>query len=99
VILALCFTKWNAFRISCFVQPFLMSPIIRDCSGLSATAQLLFEPGRLRPHPSLRDYGLQVIAGRPTSIVSALMIFTGCLENIAGPNHNDAQENTCFPSQ
>jgi hypothetical protein len=27
----------------------------------------------------------------PDINVSALMIFTGCLENIAGPNHADAQ--------
>jgi hypothetical protein len=26
---------------------------------LLATAQMLFEHGRLRPHPSLRDYGLR----------------------------------------
>ena len=56
-----------------------------------ATARSLFEPGRLRPHPSLRDHGLRFSAGRPTSTASALMIFTGCLENIAGPNHFDAQ--------
>jgi hypothetical protein len=37
--------------------------------------------------------------GTPDIIVSALMIFTGCLENIAGPNHGYAQQNKSSPSQ
>jgi len=35
----------------------------------------------------------------PDINVSALMIFIGCLENIAEPNHGDAQQNRGFPSQ
>ena len=61
------FAVRNAFCISLKVIQSL-GHILFETALACGHGQLLFEPGRLRPHPSLRDHGLRYSTGRPTSL-------------------------------